>query len=214
MTRAYARCYIQNVMRFVPTDELITNALRYMKVPPGSHTPDLIETVRNAFNVLEKYAVPRSIFGRFNIARFDGGIELEGAYIYSKNIADLTSHSDECYLLAATLGHEVDRQITIAQQKNMLDGIALDACASVRVDAFIDYFIKEEIISELHEGEFLTPRFSPGYGDLSMNVTEDIITILNATKHIGLSVTRSMMMTPIKSVTAIIGIKNLVKGEE
>ncbi len=196
-------------MRFVPTDKLITDALRYMKVPPGSHTPELVETVRNAFNVLEKYAVPRSVFGRFNINHFDDGIEIEGAYIYSRNIADLTSRSDECYLLAATLGHEVDRQITIAQKKNMFDGLALDACASVRIDAFIDYFIKEEIISELHDGEFLTPRFSPGYGDLNMNVTEDIIAILNATKHIGLSVTRSMMMTPIKSVTAIIGLNGL-----
>ena len=193
-------------MHFVPTDELITNALRYMKVPPGSHTPELIETVRNSFGILEKFAAPRSVFGRFNINHFDGGIEIEGACIHSKNIADLTSRSDECYLLAATLGHEVDRQITIAQQKNMLDGLALDACASVRIDAFIDYFIKNEIILELHEGEFLTPRFSPGYGDLNMSVTEDIIAILNAQKYIGLSVTRSMMMTPIKSVTAIIGL--------
>ena len=53
---------------------------------------------------------------------------------------------------------------------------------------------------------WLTHRFSPGYGDLSMNVTEDIITILNATKRIGLSVTRSLMMSPVKSVTAIAGL--------
>ncbi|MBQ3450386.1 MAG: methionine synthase, partial [Synergistaceae bacterium] len=40
----------------------------------------------------------------------------------------------------------------------------------------------------------------------SMNVTEDIIAILDATKRIGLSVTRSLMMSPVKSVTAIAGI--------
>ena len=195
-------------MQFVPTDKLITDALRYMKVPPASHTPELVSTVREAFGRLESYAAPRCVFGRFHIVKFDGGIEVEGAYIYSKDIARLTARSDECYLLAATLGHEVDRQISIFQQKNMLDGLALDACASVRIDAFIDQFIKSEIKPGLHDGEFLTSRFSPGYGDLSMNVTEDIIAILNATKHIGLSVTRSMMMSPIKSVTAIIGLAN------
>ena len=177
-----------------------------MKVPPDSQNPELVSTVKEAFEKLESYITPRCVFGRFHIIKFDGGIEIEGAYIYSGNIAKLTSRSDECYLLAATLGHEVDKQISISQQKNMLDGLALDACASVRIDAFIDNFIKNEIKPELHENEFLTSRFSPGYGDLNMNVTEDIIAILNASKHIGLSVTRSMMMTPIKSVTAIIGI--------
>lgn len=206
---AFVRCFTRNVMQFVPTDKLITNALRYMKVPPpDSQSEELISIVKNAFERLEKYIIPRCIFGRFHIIHFDGGIEIEGAYIYSSNIAKLTSLSNECYLLAATLGHEVDRQISISQQKNMLDGIALDACASVRVDSFIDYFIRKEIVPGLKDGEKLTPRFSPGYGDLNMNVTEDIITILNAAKHIGLSVTRSMMMSPIKSVTAIIGIKN------
>ena len=88
----------------------------------------------------------------------------------------------------------------------MLDGVALDACASVRIDAYIDEFVRNEILPGLNENEKLTSRFSPGYGDLNMNVTEDIIAILNAAKRIGLSVTKSLMMTPIKSVTAIIGL--------
>ena len=193
-------------MQFVPTAKNITDALRYMRVPPAVHDEELIRTVREAFSRLEKYEEPRSVWGRFHIVHFDGGFELEGAYIYSDNIARLTARSDECILLAATLGHEVDRQITLAQNRNMLDGVALDACASVRIDAYIDEFVKNEIVPALHDGEHLTHRFSPGYGDLSMNVTEDIIAILNATKRIGLSVTRSLMMSPIKSVTAIIGL--------
>ena len=193
-------------MRFIPTDKDITNALRYMKVPPDSKNQELIETVRRAFDRLENFVTPRCIWGRFHIVHFDGGIELEGAYIYSENISKLTSKSNECYILALTLGHETDRQISIEQQKNMLDGMALDACASVRVDLFCDYVIKNEIVPGLKNGEKLTHRFSPGYGDLKMEVTEDILHILNANKLIGLSVTNSLMMTPIKSITAIIGI--------
>ncbi|MBQ4469543.1 MAG: methionine synthase [Synergistaceae bacterium] len=193
-------------MKFLITDELITDALRYMRVPSSVHDEELIRTVTHAFERLETFVQPRYVWGRFPIIRFDGGIELAGAYIYSEDIERLTSRSSECILLAATLGLEVDRQITISQQKNMLDGLALDACASVRIDAFIDQFVKSEIYPELHEGEFMTSRFSPGYGDLGMNVIEDIITILNATKRIGLSVTRSLMMTPVKSVTAVAGL--------
>ena len=193
-------------MQFALTAKHITTALRYMRVPPTVQDEELARTVREAFTKLEACAEPRCVWGRFHVLHFDGGFELEGAYIYSNDIARLTARSDECILLAATLGHEVDRQITLAQSRNMLDGVALDACASVMVDAYIDEFVASEIVPALHEGEKLTHRFSPGYGDLNMNVTEDIIAILNATKRIGLSVTRSLMMSPIKSVTAIIGV--------
>ena len=193
-------------MQFEPTDKHITDALRYMRVPPAVRDEELLRTVREVFMKLEGYITPRIVWGRFHVIHFDGGLELEGAYICSNDIARLTARSDECILLAATLGHEVDRQITLAQNRNMLDGIAIDACASVRIDAYIDQFMRSEIFPGLHEGEHMTSRFSPGYGDLSMNVTEDVIAILNATKKIGLSVTRSIMMVPVKSVTAIIGI--------
>ena len=193
-------------MKFVPTDKAITDALRYMRVPSEGRNDELVRTVVEAFGRLEGYITPRCVWGRFHIVHFDGGIELEGEYIYSNDIARLTARSDECILLAATLGHETDRQITLAQNRNMLDGIAIDACASVRIDAYIDEFMKREIVPELRKNEHLTHRFSPGYGDLKMTVTEDIIAILNATKRIGLTVTYSLMMTPIKSVTAITGL--------
>ena len=193
-------------MRFVPTDKNITDALRYMGVPPGSHTEELTHIVSEAFGRLEGYIPPRFVWGRFHIIHFDGGIELEGAKIFSKDISRLTSRSDDCIILAATLGHETDRQITIAQNMNMLEGLALDACASVRIDSYIDDVMRGEISAGLRENERMTTRFSPGYGDLSMNVTEDIIAILSATKRIGLSVTRSLMMSPVKSVTAIAGL--------
>ena len=193
-------------MQFEPTDKHITDALRYMKVPPTVRDEELVRTVREAFVNLEECIEPRCVWGRFRIVHFDGGIELEGAKIFSRNIARLTERSEECILLAATLGHEADRQIAAAQRKNMLEGVALDACASVRIDAYIDEYVMSEIVPSLRDGEKLPHRFSPGYGDLSMSVTEDIIAILNATKRIGLSVTHSLMMTPMKSVTAIIGI--------
>lgn len=193
-------------MQFELTDKIITDALRYMRVPPEGRNEELEKTVSEAFRRLEGYATPRCVWGRFKILHFDGGFEIEGAYIRSKNLEKLTSRSNECILLAATLGHETDRQITIAQNRNMLEGIALDACASVMIDDYIDRFIKSEIVPGLHEGERMTSRFSPGYGDLSMTVTEDIIAILNAEKRIGLSVTRSLMMSPIKSVTAFAGL--------
>ena len=82
------------------------------------------------------------------------------------------------------------------------------------VDLFCDEVMKNEMAEILAPNEFLTSRFSPGYGDLKLSVVEDVITILNATKRIGLSFTKSFMMTPVKSVTAFTGIARRENYEE
>ena len=56
-------------------------------------------------------------------------------------------------------------------------------------------------------GSTLTPRFSPGYGDLSLDLQTDLIRITEAQKHIGITLSENLIMIPTKSVTAIIGIK-------
>ena len=66
-----------------------------------------------------------------------------------------------------------------------------------------------EIAPTLDYDEQLTHRFSPGYGDLNMNVTNDILSVLKATERLGVSMTQSQMMVPMKSVTAIIGVQNI-----
>ena len=55
-------------------------------------------------------------------------------------------------------------------------------------------------------GKALTPRYSPGYGDLSINIQNQLLDILDAKKSIGLSATSNNILIPRKSVTAIIGI--------
>jgi cobalamin-dependent methionine synthase I len=114
--------------------------------------------------------------------------------------------------MAVTIGHEADRGIALAQKRGMLEGMMMDACASVRADALCDE-AEAGIRAELKDGEWLTSRFSPGYGDAPLVLTEDIISLLDATRRIGLSMTRSLMMTPVKSVTAIVGVTAKEAGE-
>ena len=58
-------------------------------------------------------------------------------------------------------------------------------------------------------------RYSPGYGDLSIEKNIDIINVLNSQKNIGLTVTDSGIMIPRKSVVALIGVsKKGIKREK
>ena len=58
------------------------------------------------------------------------------------------------------------------------------------------------------QNKWLRPRFSPGYGDFDIHHQDDILRMLDTAKKIGLTMTDSYMLTPTKSVTAIIGISD------
>ena len=52
----------------------------------------------------------------------------------------------------------------------------------------------------------LKPRYSPGYGDLSLSVQKDVLNILNADKILGIKLGENLLMIPKKSITAIQGV--------
>lgn len=193
-------------MQATPT--MVDDALRFMGVPKEARSGEMAERAYRTFELLEGFIRPRRVWGRFSVLADDRGIRLDEAVrIESGSLARLMAHSRECWVMAVTLGPEVDRRILLAQKQDMLDGMVLDACASVRADALCDE-VEGEIFRELREGEHPTMRFSPGYGDAPLTASADLIALLDATRRIGLAMTRSYMMTPIKSVTALIGISD------
>jgi cobalamin-dependent methionine synthase I len=82
----------------------------------------------------------------------------------------------------------------------------MQALGSERVESLCDAF--EGYLKErLGEGIALRPRFSPGYGDLSLEFQREVFTLLDCPRSLGISLSESLLMTPEKSVTALIGIK-------
>ena len=58
------------------------------------------------------------------------------------------------------------------------------------------------------EGSYLTPPFSPGYGDWDLSVQGRVLDLLTAHKRIGLTLTAGGMLVPEKSVTAVVGLSD------
>ena len=75
--------------------------------------------------------------------------------------------------------------------------IGLDA-VELEMDA-----LEAEARASLSEGETLRPRRSPGYGEMPLSLSREIIDKLDATLRIGVAVTESDLLVPSKSVTAI-----------
>jgi len=121
----------------------------------------------------------------------------------SEKLARNLSHCHKALIFAATVGIRLDHFISryghIAPSKALM----MQAIGAERIEALCNRFckdMKEEIGAELK------PRFSPGYGDLPLKVQKNIFNVLNPSKHIGLTLNDSLLMSPTKSVTAFVGI--------
>lgn len=113
----------------------------------------------------------------------------------------------EMILFAATVGVEIDRRIRIATYTSQTKALFLQAFGAERVETLCDYFC-EEINRELCSENLCTvPRFSPGYGDLPLEIQRDFFRLLDCNRQIGVSLGDNLLMNPTKSVTAILGIK-------
>ena len=121
----------------------------------------------------------------------------------SKDLAAHLSGCDSAVLFAATVGIEVDRLIQRYTRIAPARAFLFQAIGTERVEALCDLFCT--YTATAHHA-ILKPRFSPGYGDLPLTVQKDFFAVLHPEKNIGITLTESLLMSPTKSVTAIIGI--------
>ena len=118
----------------------------------------------------------------------------------SKALAKTLSGCNEAIVFGATLGVGIDRLIGKYLRISPAKALLMDALGTERIEALCDAFCKSQECK-------ITPRFSAGYGDLSLAVQPELFALLQCEKKIGLCLTDGLMMSPTKSVTAIFGIK-------
>jgi hypothetical protein len=109
-------------------------------------------------------------------------------------------------LLACTLGARFDALLRTEQIRDMAQAVILDACGSAFVEQGCD--AAEEELKKRFPDLFLTDRFSPGYGDLPLDLQPSICAALDTPRRLGLHVTGSFLLNPGKSVTAVIGLSD------
>ena len=166
-----------------PTDELVTQALAELEI-----------------------ITPRHVLARFPLA-IDGDVAQVGDMPFkSKSLAGHLAGCREAVLLAATLGVQADQMIRKASISHMSRAVVLQACAAAKLEGYLNLTCAALGQELKKEGLYLTPRFSPGYGDLSLVCQQELLDVLEAGKRIGLSLTAGKMLAPTKSVTAVIGI--------
>lgn len=157
-------------------------------------------------NIIE----PRTVYEYRNIFSTEKGVEIEhtNLILTGNDIKNHLSSSKRCVLMAVTLGNEIEKKTRLYEKTNLTRALIIDACATTAVEEVCD-IVEEKIRKEVEAaGMKITFRYSPGYGDLPLDIQQNFLCVLDAQKKIGLTVSENNLLFPRKSVTAVIGIVN------
>ena len=181
-------------------------AVRYLGY--GRHAIDerTLELIQDSFRELDQVADARFVYRIFEIIeQNENELTIGNSKIQSKNLAKNLKGCKQVIIFGATLGTGVDLLMKRYSVSDMTKAVVLQACAAAVLEEYCDT-IQKEMAKELDAGLYLRPRFSPGYGDFSILHQKELLQMLEAPKKIGLTLTEGYMLTPTKSVTALLGI--------
>ncbi len=124
-------------------------------------------------------------------------VSLAFGEIKSVGLSRVLDGCSSAYVVAVTLGHDVDRMLRKYSVVSTAEHFVADAVASTLCESLCDYV--QNLLPQK-----TTRRFSPGYGDLCLNLQAPLLNFLD---DCDISLTESGLMIPLKSVTFIAGVK-------
>lgn len=174
------------------------------------YTPELAAVVERATQRCLELARPRASWLAFEIANSepDEGapvVRLQGTVLElpGQSIARFLDGAAQAALLAVTVGMPLERELRLAGATDPVFSVALDAAATAAVEEAADATGARIRAWALERGLRAGGRFSPGYGDLPLEVQPQLLATLDAQRRLGITLSASLLMTPTKSVTAV-----------
>lgn len=165
------------------------------------YNPD-ISTLKkeiDRFNGVTNY---RYAYVKVPIEITNEAIDFGFSNVSSVSLSKVLDGCKEAYILAVSTGIDTDRLINKLYLQSSSEAFITDCIGSVMVESLAD-FVNFEICKDLNT----TQRFSPGYADFPLDFQKPLLDRLNAPSTVGISLSEQLFMTPMKSITAIIGVK-------
>ena len=138
----------------------------------GNKEPDeaVNDMVEDCICQLKEAVVPKAVYQVFPLKQGDADwLDLTAFCVQSKNLARNLRGCGEVILFAATLGIQADQLIARLSKRKMSQAVVMQAVAAAAIEAYCDSWQAQ--LKELFQkkGNYLRPRFSPGYGDFPWN---------------------------------------------
>ena len=196
-----------------PVDRDYSEIARYLGYQKIS-VPDeqIFSLIKTAADEMLEVIKPQAVYEQFDLSvKYDeaagtGMVAFSDVKIPSKDLARNLRECSQVVIFASTLGPQCDQLIRRTQVKDQVKAAVFQATGAMFIEKCVD-LLNEKIKVEIEaQGKSVRPRFSPGYGDVSLEVQKDFFRLLPCSR-IGLTLMDTLIMSPEKSVTAFIGIK-------
>lgn len=108
-------------------------------------------------------------------------------------------------VMAVTIGMGVEQELRRLALTDHVAQIIFDAAATTAVERAADACEASLVAAAYERGLHTNFRFSPGYGDMPLSTQPVLLDALDARRRLGISLSKTLLMTPTKSVTAVVG---------
>ena len=160
------------------------------------------------FAEIQTIVQPRAAWDRFEIAAFEGqGARLkDGTRIGHGPFRRFMENAAELVLLLCTVGPEVDARIAAHQRRgDMLKGVLLDELATWAVGLVREEALHEITSSIEARGLYSGVPLAPGQSGWSVAEQRTVFSLLDG-GAIGVTLSGSYLMRPIKSTSTALGV--------
>ncbi len=188
------------VKNYIPEQFKIKEILTYSGCK--EMTPEVEALLRECLSEVENVFSGKVCFTELPFEIKAGEVVFPTFATTSKALRKNLNGCKKAILFGATVGIEIDRIIAKYSRMSPSKALMMQAIGAERIEALCDAFCKD-IESEYR---FVRQRFSPGYGDFPLEYQKQIFSLLDCHRKIGLTLNESLLMSPTKSVTAIIGV--------
>ena len=191
-------------MCHIPKDEV----LRYLGYKNQELSRELENRIDSLIETAKSVCSPKFTHMISDVEFNTDAIFLSGTSIQltGNDIKKHLTGAKKCIILACTLGTAFETELMRIQAKSVTDSVIFDAVGNAYIESFADS-CENKLLKPYRDGGYYSKyRYSPGYGDLPIELQNDILSALSAQKRIGLSVTDTNILIPRKSITAFIGI--------
>ena len=147
------------------TKEDESEVLRYLQHNGKDIDENLHSQVLECMEKINAVAKPNFVFREWDLEE-KGKFPKELDFFVGNSIKKHIKDCHKLILMAATIGIGVDNAIRKEELKNVANALIMDSCGSTLIEAVCDSIEASFREQYLKENNYLTFRFSPGYGDL------------------------------------------------
>ena len=167
-------------------------------------TPAVEQTVNICLAEVQPALHNTVVYAECPVTVQGGGVDFGAFFVPSTSLIKALDGCKTAVWFAATVGLELDRLITRYGITAPSKALILQSIGAERIESLCDTFV--DFLSS-HTGKTVRPRFSPGYGDCPLSTQYEVFRLLDCPRKIGLSLNQSLLMSPTKSVTAVVGLE-------